>query len=79
MNSIIEAQIELKEQQALEKERCKNPVYFYEHYVTINGEKPSFYQIEEMRCFEKFKSDTINQILEGSWKGYKSNWKRYKP
>lgn len=72
MNSIIEAQIELKEQQALEKERCKDPVYFYEHYVTINGKKPSFYQIEEMRYIEKFKLGLVEKAL-------KSNWKRYKP
>lgn len=72
MNSIIEAQIELKEQQALEKERCKDPVYFYEHYVTINGKKPRLCRIEEMRYFEKFKLVFVEQEL-------KSNWKRYKP
>lgn len=39
MNSIIEAQITLREEQEKEIERCKDPLYFYENYIIINGVK----------------------------------------
>jgi len=66
MNSIIEAQIELKEQQALEKERCKSLAYYCENYLTINSKKPGFYQIEAMRYIEKFKQAEEDAILAGN-------------
>ena len=37
MNSIIEAQITLKEEQEKEIEKCKNPLYFYENYILIQS------------------------------------------
>jgi len=39
MNSIIEAQITLKEEINKEIERCKNPLYYYENYCHIEEKK----------------------------------------
>lgn len=42
MNSVIDAQLDFGEQVALEMERCKDPVYFYETYFMVEGKKYPF-------------------------------------
>jgi hypothetical protein len=45
-----------------EIEKCKDPVYFYETYVTVNGRKPgplTEYQKEIMRNLMKIKDGLV--------------------
>lgn len=64
MNSVIEAQLELKEAVTNEINRCLDDVhYFYLNYYRINGEKPILSELDKMRLNKVMKLYKSNQPI----------------
>lgn len=58
MNSIIEAQVTLREEQEKEIQRCRdNPHYMYLNYFLVNGEPPKFRE-QDVEFFSYWKKNS---------------------
>ncbi len=65
MNSIIEAQITLEEEQRKELERCKTDiVYYFENYLLFNGKPRKLwdYEKERLRNFKNKKDLLVHRL-----------------